>query len=563
MSYPSRFESAPSHRHYWALLVLLAVGAALVLASCGGSSGEPRPTAAPEAESSVVHPCNEAPRTIATPRPAVLRDPLLAEAISQEVPFTASPSATPFPKPTLRPTTMPTPTPLAVDAGCVGPDFKQNCAIWGPKVYDHGDRQALNCGSTFAQCGCAVTAMASVLTSHGVGLSPDGEPTNPLTLNDWFIQDGRLTEAGLVSKGYVYGGVNWVAMAEYSQAARKAHQTPSLAWVAWTDATFDLSVDLREDNPVILEEPGHFIVATGLEGDTYRISDPAYERATLDVPQYGNRFLSARRYAISEDGAAIMVAAPAGVQILVTDPDGNELGSETPDAKPKNEIPRASITREPAWADPTCTAAPSLEDAGVTMAVIPSPSAGRYSVDVASDSGRYSVAIYAYDREGQLTLSTFDGEVPPGEKQRIDLDYDPEPDSEQEVVLAESTAPQPGPTEGPLPPIVPPAATEPASPTTSPPPTTPPMTIVSFEVDPGFCKAVISWQVTGDAQGTVTLYRDGAQIYQTSVASEAYTDPPQPQGTLSGNHTWRLEATNSVGQTVSSDEISFSIPCLF
>ena len=51
--------------------------------------------------------------------------------------------------------------------------------------------------------------------------------------------------------------------------------------------------DLAAGRPVVLEVPGHYIAAVGLDGDVIRINDPFYaDRTTLDA--YAGRVLSAR-----------------------------------------------------------------------------------------------------------------------------------------------------------------------------------------------------------------------------------------------------------------------------
>src|SRR3989338_5941616 len=65
------------------------------------------------------------------------------------------------------------------------PYFSQIDPTWGSQEYDSGNTLDLWCGSTLAQCGCAVTSAAMLLKYYGVDKSPTGESTDPGTLNNW------------------------------------------------------------------------------------------------------------------------------------------------------------------------------------------------------------------------------------------------------------------------------------------------------------------------------------------------------------------------------------------
>ena len=76
-------------------------------------------------------------------------------------------------------------------------------------------------------------AMAGEMLEFPAG--PDGQPTTPASLNDWFKAEARQTASGTVSRGYVYGGVNWLAVAAYSKLAAARFGTP--AWKSATQAS--------------------------------------------------------------------------------------------------------------------------------------------------------------------------------------------------------------------------------------------------------------------------------------------------------------------------------------
>ena len=437
-----------------------------VLALCGlllfaCSSGDSA-VATPAIESSTeVHPCPDPDGSDAFGvQPSRLRD----------VTASSSPTVT---------ASAARPTPESVtsaNTGCEGPDFSQRCSLWASDEYDGGGGQDIGCGSTMAQCGCALTSAASLLVHYGVTRGPDGSPTTPASVNEWFKGEARQTAAGTVSRGYVYGGVNWLAVATYSKLAAARFGTPELTWSGVLPSDIGaLRRELENGRPVILEEPGHYILATNAARETVAIADPFYnDRTSLDVPAYANRFLSGRLYRPGPDVSGLLVAAPKGVQFTVRDASGRLTGIDPKSSQPVSDIQQSTFSIEAAWRDPTCTASPPRTDGGVQMAIHGQPAPGRYSVDVRGDaSGRYSVAVYAYDQGGALTLQTFDGVAPAGGSATIAIDYTPAAGGKQRIEIEPAPA-QPGgvPTASPTTPRMATATVAPATPTAV--PTAPP-----------------------------------------------------------------------------------------
>src|SRR4051794_25718590 len=260
--------------------------------------------------------------------------------------------------------------------GCTGPDFSQRCALWGNDEYDHANGQDVGCGKTIAQCGCAMTAAASMLVRYGVTKSPDGLPTNPKTLNDWMKQDARSSASGTVSRGYLYGMVIWGSIATYSAQASAKFGTPAITFygmLAGGDLV-GLQREIGNKRPVILEQKGHYILATGeAPPSSVSINDPFYpDRAKLDTPQYKNTFLSGRLYRPGSDVSAIMVGAPKGVTFAVKETaTGQTVGLKPAQpaqpAQPQTpitEVRQSMFVREQAYRDPTCTVTSPRLDQG-------------------------------------------------------------------------------------------------------------------------------------------------------------------------------------------------------
>jgi hypothetical protein len=316
-----------------------------------------------------------------------------------------------------------------------------------------------------------MTAAASLLLRYGVNRGPDGEPTNPKTLNDWFKQDSRETRDGVVSQGYVYGGVNWLAVASYSKLAAQRFNTPSVVYSGSLQRDLSaLKTELGNARPVILEQPGHFILATAATSGKVAIADPFYaDRTALDSPAYRDSFLSGRLYRPGSDMSAVLVAAPSRVRIAVSEPGGAVTGYRSGQQQPVSEVRQSQFALEGAWRDPTCTAAPPQDDKGVAMATLLLPPAAKYGIEVeGAPNSSYSFAVYAYDQGGGTVLQHFEGSLPASGKVHYDLDYNPAPGSPQKIT--QGTEPQPVATSPTTPRTVSPATSTPTQPGASPSP---------------------------------------------------------------------------------------------
>jgi hypothetical protein len=412
-----------------AFVLLLAVG--FVLSSSCSSDSKSQP---PSVQASDVHPCDPA-----------AADPFGVQA-SQ---LNATPSTTALPavaSPVVGGTVVR--AEAAALPGCVGPDFSQRCPLWGGLEYDHGRSSNIGCGTSIAQCGCAMTTAASLLRYYGVDKSPDGQPTNPQTLNDWFKQDTRMTADGAVSRGYVYGGVNWLAVANYSKAASAKFGTPSLSYFGNLSSDLTaLRTELGNDRPVILEQPGHFVLAKADQANKVAISDPFYaERTGLDAPAYKNSFLSGRLYRPGSDMSALMVASPERVKVAISTPDGRTTGFKPGQAQPVTEVRQSQFAIENAWRDPSCTVGAPLPGKGVAMATLLLPSAAKYGIDVqGAPSTTYNFVVYAYDQAGGTVMHNFEGNLPASGSVRFQLDYNPAPGSPQPIIQVNDPVPTPTP----------------------------------------------------------------------------------------------------------------------
>ncbi|MCC6388602.1 MAG: Ig-like domain repeat protein [Dehalococcoidia bacterium] len=333
------------------------------------------------------------------------------------------------------------PTAQGATAASLGaPFYAQNDPRWGDVEYAKAKDPEFGpdwCGSTIAQCGCAMTSVATMLAIYGVLETPDGEPLSPQSLNAWFNKNARRTNRGWVSQGYIYGDVIWTAANQLSgEMAAKKPGTRTVRFLrTGTGSEEEVRQQLQLGRPVVLEVPGHWIAATGLVGDKIQINDPFYrDRTTLDA--YKGKVRSSVLFEPSEDLSAVVITVPADVRVRVTDKDGHEVGTlntgtrEDAAKSAKNEIPGASYSTRKAWRDPTCIQKAPTSEEGTNQIVLP----GRredYKIEVLDTAGgATNVAIHTYDKNGQPTVQVLEN---PGAVV-ASLNFDPEKPPEIKVV---------------------------------------------------------------------------------------------------------------------------------
>ncbi|MBA4180847.1 MAG: hypothetical protein C0506_09690 [Anaerolinea sp.] len=300
-----------------------------------------------------------------------------------------------------------------------GPLFRQDDAAWAKDIYAAAGQAGpkSTCGKTLAQCGCEVTSMATVLALLQLVTMPDGEPLNPGTLNKWFQQEAVQDGAGWTSRGYAYGDVVWsAANALSAQANRSTPGTPRVRYLgAGSGADAEIKSALDAKIPVILEVPGHYIAATGYDGDKITISDPYYaDRKTLDF--YKGKVLGSVLFQPADDLSALTITAPAEMRIRVTDPSGRVVGTvegasgAEAETKAKRDIPGSSYTFKDAWRDPNCIESAPPAGAGVHQIHISAPEAGTYKVEITNaKEGGTSAVMHIYDRDGNLRIQREEG----------------------------------------------------------------------------------------------------------------------------------------------------------
>ncbi|MBE7519803.1 MAG: FHA domain-containing protein [Thermoflexaceae bacterium] len=452
------------------------------------------------------------------------------------------------PTPTATPQETPTPNASAIEAvfrcdddpsGATPPSrpnvtlppvagqlFAQNDPAWGNEVYAKANDPRDVCGTTIAQCGCAMTSLTNVLALFGLLVLPDGQPANPKTVNDYFNQDARRLAGGWVSRGYSFNNVQWDAITTLSKQLAEAFPgTKRIAFVpSWgTGSEEEIRRELRGGRPVILElfirSPGytgpHFIIAYGLDGDTILVKDPSHPEQTTLAPYLGTIQNSRlfREVEPGEDLSAIVVTVPANLRVTITDSKGRVVGTlkggtaEDSLKQARADIPGAMYTFQPAWRDPTCMEKAPKDGAGTIQIYLPRPPDGKYRINVQDpNGGPTSVGIRTYDPEGNSGVTATDNPGPTDLSIDVARPKTPTPPTAT-ATKPGSTAAPPTATHTPPPPTVAPTPTDTPIPTPSPSPTAttgPRKPTVRIECSPATAHQTGSgWEVSGSCAGTV------------------------------------------------------------
>lgn len=232
---------------------------------------------------------------------------------------------TPTPSPTLTPSPTPTPTPTPIPTNISVPILRQTDGRWSSQVYD-GANFWSPLSQTIKSWGCALTSYAMVLKYFGINKLPSGLNLDPGTLNTWLKNNHGYID------GKKSGYLNPLAISSLSHQATKINKITVFDGLEYSRITssnnLSLINDLTNKLPPILEEPGHYIVATGITSNSFSIIDPYFTNRT-GLTAYNNSFLSLNELKPAKtDLSYILVTADQNMDIKITDTSGNSVGTE-------------------------------------------------------------------------------------------------------------------------------------------------------------------------------------------------------------------------------------------
>lgn len=283
------------------------------------------------------------------------------------------------------------------------PIFKQTNAPWGSQIYDSANKWSQN--PTISAWGCALTSAAMVFKYHGINKLPDGTTLDPGTLNTWLNKQ----KDGYVGKGLV----NWLALSRLSKQARDTNHITAFDALEFkkkiTDNKDFVIDDLTNQIPDILGEPGHFIVAKGIENDIITINDPAYERSFLT--QYSNTFLSINKFTPSFTNLSyIMLTVDPNIDITLKDSNGAEVG---------NSFIEEPITN---YYNNTETNGPPLR-----IVYFEKPPDDNYEITLSSPNNTdYNLGVYLYVKDGEVWNREKNGHLLASEDEIVSFYFDPQ-----------------------------------------------------------------------------------------------------------------------------------------
>ena len=287
------------------------------------------------------------------------------------------------------------------------PPYYQCDLPWGPHVLDHTDPPLY-----IKDYGCAITSVVMVLRSLDITTDRDGKDVNPDNLNDWLKKNHP--------EAYV-GGNLWfpiIVIGNYT-----GHPLSFDRVYGRHDDL--LNQELCNGRSVILEEHGHFIVATGQmfvgATPTWTINDPYYNMLhcghsnRFNLYQgYNNKYRSLGIFrptssnfervisAVNDTSAqeALVLAVRPPAQLLVTDQANRRTGIDS-SGNEFDSIPGASyylqFTTNDSTQDTMATAVNIFEHLSVTD--------GQYTVQLFDSTGSVdSLEFIAYSQAGNPTV---------------------------------------------------------------------------------------------------------------------------------------------------------------
>ncbi|KKQ95803.1 MAG: hypothetical protein UV74_C0013G0408 [Candidatus Woesebacteria bacterium GW2011_GWB1_43_14] len=276
--------------------------------------------------------------------------------------------------------------------------FYNNVPVWENFIYDSADLQTLGCGTTIAQCGCALTSANMIMAYYGINHGPDGSLINPESVNEYFSKNRQGTGNLYSSWGYSYGNFHWGRVDDYTALANRLYSNQAkLDQPVIENYDFNsLKSYINNNIPVILKvtraDGGiHWVVAKGYVGEDVIINDPVNPD-----PVSGSKTLADYNYSPHQsnsmvhyiethsDFSSLEFVAPSSVQLLITGSNGEQTGYK--DGLILENIPNSEYFFDESY-DTTGN--------GVNSLNIYTPEKGKYILDVISSNEDCSLTVYS------------------------------------------------------------------------------------------------------------------------------------------------------------------------
>jgi hypothetical protein len=318
-------------------------------------------------------------------------------------------------------------------------DFKPTCKVTLPHTWGQGNdpwggmQYNRDRGETISSKGCALTSLAMALAYAGVTTLPDGTALDPGTLNAFLNNSPELhqlvvswedshgfggVQTGFTVSGFTNAhGVIWDADTHYVTDFGKLKFTtfgPIRESVPGSDSdsakqVLDVALCGSNPHPVIVavtgsdgSYPGHFVLVTGRDGDTYMIADPA-TGTMRTLGDYGDKFQT--RGSVVDppsDISALDFTSDGNVSLLVTDQLQNRTGFDPSSGQVLQQIPGSAYFVDRVTDGDITGINPAGEPEPETHAAqIFQPAQGSYFIVVNGlRQGPYTLSVYAFSQDG-------------------------------------------------------------------------------------------------------------------------------------------------------------------
>jgi hypothetical protein len=252
---------------------------------------------------------------------------------------------------------------------------------------------------TIASSGCALTSLVMSLGFNGVS-------TDPYSLDEALSELSTGSGGPGSAEGYVgKDKVNWIAATNIASAGH----VPFLQWNSQVTSNADDLRDLITEyaQPVIVSVTNptdgsqHFVLVTGLFGDTFSINDPGYsDRTTLDY--YGS--FTTRGFVQDPDSdhselSISLDSASPNVNLAVLDSVGNVTGTVAAATSPLGPIPGSTFFSDGPVEN---LSGQESDDDTTTQFVYVAQPQGSYDL-ITSGVGAFTINVFGVTPSGQLT----------------------------------------------------------------------------------------------------------------------------------------------------------------
>lgn len=281
--------------------------------------------------------------------------------------------------------------------------FLQTDPHWKNRTYDQADEWSHENPPTIERWGCALSSAAMVLNFYGINQLPNGQSLTPARLNLWLNSqsDGYLGE----------GLLNWMAISRLTKEMNPILDTPILEYEYQKfenkESNFTTAQKLiNQGQPIIINVPGHFVVADGYASDELYIKDPLGEKQVLSeyvTPENPDPWLSSRIFTPSHtDLSYLLIVHKPGVEIALLDKDQNPLL----ESEIYNQFLQAALPENLSEENSGIKESPEQTQPSI-IHTLAKPNNGVYYLRVIKETNSEfnpEIKIYAYNQAGEVAL---------------------------------------------------------------------------------------------------------------------------------------------------------------